>query len=1007
MRPASPVRVCLRVVLGAMLGAGGSAAQAGARPAGQAGAADRVVVLVHSPAGMAARQDGTGLTLNAPQMVDGGIVAIRTGAWVRAVQAGPGTVRLALAPGAHPRLHRMADRIVVDVDGTSAALRPGEFRPTVLDVGENGGSRPASAPGPRASVAEKVVGAGAALPMLPPAAAHASGVAGFQVSGPAAPVRTAVAPAAQEAAARPAAGRVAPATAPSRPAPAAGTVPPATPAIAEASGVAAVTADGGGAPTVSVSLLADDGKQGGPSVLLPAGRLTGAAAFSRGGELHVVLDSPVLLDLSQLKDDPVFGGAAERLLPDASELRLRLPPGTSPRLVRRDNGWQLVLAAGPGTLGVVGAQAHDGVLLLTAGAPGRVVAVEDEATGGRLLVGTQRVAGQRLAAGHRAAEWALLPSWQGVVVQPLADRVVLLGQPAGFELRAAALPALSVQWPNGPAALRPDGTTMTRRFDFSPATPQVLHHRLAEALRDAATTPLAARAAPRLRVAEAMLASGLDAEAAAVLQVAAADDPAVAHDPTWQGLGALAAWLSARVGGAASPATGFDLASLGDSDEATLWRALWTRGDVAEAAASAALRWRLLLDYPTPLRARALPAVAELLGQGGQDAALGELLATPEGAGLDLPRAAVLQRQGKTDESLRILDRVAAGTDRLARSQALELAVEQRLATHRLGPKDAADLLERQLYAWRGDARELRLRMRAAALQAQAGAWRKALALLRDTGRQFAGAEPTVHAAEVSVVSDLLQGGRAARLGALDLVALADEAAPLLGAEGAEAALAPLLADRLLALDLPGRAEPILRRLLDRAGDGPGKPKLGLMLAGLLADNGDAAGALGVLDGSFSSTADSELEARRAVLRARLLAQAGRTEEALAGLAPLTDKPAIELQAAIREGVHDFHGAAQALQVLTASAAFQALTTADRQAVVLRAARDASEAEDGAALQALRSAHAGLFAGSRDAGLFDVLTAAPVQRVADLPRAGRELASLRALPAALRIAARP
>ncbi len=711
-------------------------------------------------------------------------------------------------------------------------------------------------------------------------------------------------------------------------------------------------------------------------------------------------NSPAPLDLSQLKDDPTFGGATERLLSDGSEFRLHTKPGVVPRLVRRETGWQLTLAAAQQSLGMITGKAKGGVLTLSAANPGQVVAVEDEATGGRLLVGTQRTGGQRVAAPHRAAEWALSPSWQGVVIQPMSDRVKLVGKETGFELLAADLPPLALVWPDSLAAVGADGRAMTRRFDFPGVPAATLHARLAAALRDAATTPLAGRAAPRLRVAEAMLACGMDAEAASVLRVAATDNPAILHDPTWNGLNAIAGWLSAQAGGATPTPPGFDVASLGDSDEAVLWRGLWSTDQTAAAAAVGA-RWRLLLAYPEELRRKVMPAVAALLARGGQNDALADLLATSPDASLDLSRVALLQHRGKQEEALRLLDHVAAGTDRLARAQAAEQAVEQRLADGKLTNQAAADLLDRQIYAWRGGERELHIRFRAAALHAESGAWRPALSLLRETATVFPNSQDAVHAAEVSVISTQLHADKAAKLGALDLVALADAASQVLGPAAAEAALSPLLADKLLALDLPDRAEPIVRRLLEQAHGGPAEPALGLRLASLLADKGDDAGALAVLGRSATATPDADLAEQRALLRAKLLARAGQTADALAALATFDDLPAVQAQASLREGLHDWSGAEQALRRLAdAPGAVEA-----RRTLALQAARDASEAGDMAGLRAIRASYGKLFTGSASAGLFGVLTAEPVGQISDLPRAARELTAIRALPASLTVTA--
>ncbi len=974
------------------------------------GAADRVVLWMPRGAVFAARPDGGDLVLDLPEaahlVMASRVNASRADAsredasqedgaqadggqrLARGITAVAGLARLHLAPGATPVVHQLADRVVIDVTGPAAPAALAAVRP---EVAEHDLAAPTALPRierPSLVMGQVQVSLPPPLPAAPNVAAPRDVVAPPGVVAPP--------PVPRPAASGPALRAPPPGAAAS----------PQEPGIgAESPDVLAAQLSPAAGSAISVSLLPPDPARDGPSILLPMNRMAAAAAFVRGGELRVVLDLPRLLDLSQLKDDPLFGGASETLLPDGTELRLRPPPGTFPQLTRHDAGWVLTLSPTALACRPIGGHAQNGMLRLAAAVPGHVVSVEDALTGLHLLVGTQRASGQCMPAGHQSSEWALLPTLQGVLVQPVTDRLMLHDIDTGFELRAGAPPALSLVWPEGPSALDAAGNALTRRFDFPALPVPVLQQRLAEALRDAALAPHAERAVPRLHVAQAMLALGLDAEAASVLQAAAADDPSLLRNPDMEGLSAIAAFLFAQAGGAAPPQPAFDTAQLGGSDEAGFWRALWSSGaaDAAAPAASLANRWRLLLDYPEPLRNCVLAAVADVLGRGGQDAALAQLLAAFDGPALGLANARLLRRQGKAAESLALLDRLSTGRDRLARARALEEAVEQRLADHEITPKEAADKLDHQLYAWRGGERELRLRLRVAELRAQAGAWRAALSELRETDEQFPDAHDRIHATEISLVSGLLKGNRAATLSALDLVALADDASTLLGADDADAALAPLLADRLLALDLPARAEPILRRLLDRAGDGPAKAGLGMRLAGLIADRGDGAGALAVLDAS-EPAGETASPIDRTVLRARLLAELGRPRAALERLAGVQAPQAAELAATIQEGGKDWAGAEKALSDFIRTGAFAGLPAPAQHEVVLRAVRDAAEAGDMAGLRQLRDTFGNAFKSGSQAELFAVLTADPVREVADLRRSARELGAIRTLPAALSVA---
>jgi hypothetical protein len=192
-----------------------------------------------------------------------------------------------------------------------------------------------------------------------------------------------------------------------------------------------------------------------------------------------------------------------------------------------------------------------------------------------------------------------------------------------------------------------------------------------------------------------------------------------------------------------------------------------------------------------------------------------------------------------------------------------------------------------------------------------------------------------------------------------------------------------------------------LRRLFDHAASPVQKAELGVRLAGLVADRGDAKEALAVLDASDDSGLAIALVAQRGVLRARILAASGRATEALGILSGVHGDLAIELQAKILEDRHDWAAAAKLLETLMDAPDFAARPEQAKRELILRLANDESEAGDMAALRRLRGAQAARFATGPGAELFAVLTQEPIQALDDLPRAGRELQAVRALPASL------
>ncbi len=917
---------------------------------------DRLVFTLPKGAALSSMQGGSALKL---RLTGAGEVAAQAGAGQRMLgfDAADGDITIHMAPHTHPHVWQKNSRVVVDVDDdqvpspdapASLPLRVLALRPRKLQVARGADLPPAP---PR---------------LAPPMPVFAENLA-TAADEPTEPPPRPTAP-------RPDAGAL----------PAGGAIDVGPVAQAQSRAV--------------VTLLPQDENSPGPAILVPFGTDTGAAAFGRGGEGHVVFDTAQAADLGQLKDDPVFGAVTERVLPDGMDLRMKLPAGGKLWVTRRHDGWMVeVVHALPDTASIA-THAEHGVLSLAAAAPGQVVVLDDEATGGTLLVGAQRAAGQSMPVGHQSAEFALLPSWQGVVVAPATDRISLAPLKDGFRLMASSGPHLSLLWAEGA------GRVMTRHFDFPDLPETVLRNRLLLAARDAALTPHLARFPARLRLAQAMLAEGQDVEARAVLQAATSDDPAHAGDADAAGLAAIASWLVARAGGAyPPPPDGFNPSELGDSDEAQFWQALLNGGqkELAAPAAILAVTWPMLQHYPAALRRRIAPAVGEIISHGGQDKALAAFLAAFPDPSLDLARAELLQRQGKVGDALALLDAVGKRPDRLMRASAERAAVELRLATGKMDVAAAEAALGRQLYAWRGGPGDLALRLQVAALRAQIGHWRQALALLRETDGLFPDAHARIRAAETQLVSELLREDRAAKLSALDLVALAEEAGPLLSAADADVTLAPVLVDKLLALDLPARAERILRHLYDNAAAPVQKAELGVRLAGLLADRGDAKAALGILDASDDSALESKLVTQRGLLRARLLALSGRQSDALGILSGMQGDAAILLQAHILEDRRDWAEAGRLLESQIDTPSFAGKSDQVQRDMILRLANDESEAGDMTALRRLRSTQGARFASGPGAELFAVLTQEPVLAVDDLPRSARELQAVRALPASL------
>ena len=482
--------------------------------------------------------------------------------------------------------------------------------------------------------------------------------------------------------------------------------------------------------------------------------------------------------------------------------------------------------------------------------------------------------------------------------------------------------------------------------------------------------------------------------------MAVTEDPRAANDPDIGGLAAIAALLSFRP----QEADALDAPALSGSDEVTLWRAahmaVVDQGSPAAAQGFSATI-PLVLAYPAALRNRLLPLAAETMVAGGAGKAADTLLASlPDEPLLAFARAARLEQKGDTGAALTLYDALATGRDRLGSVRATTRATLLRLASGAIGPAEAAETLEHSFAGWRGDARERDLRLKTAGIAAQAGKWREAFSILKETADLFPDDASLIGTQMTALLGDLLHGPGAAAIKPLDLVTIAEENAGAIAKSDASG-MALLLADKLTALDLPQRAGPVISQMAAALPPGSVRAGLGARLATLRLAEGDGVGAANALASTDAPDLSTDLQAERGLADARIHALSHDVAGAAAILARLGTPAADMLRADILGNSGDWHGAASALE----DAASRTLPVsgplgAEQQDLVLRLASARSRAGDEGALHSLGMQQDGRMSGAR-ADMFRLLTSAPVGAVADLPRAGSDVALARALPSSL------
>ena len=739
----------------------------------------------------------------------------------------------------------------------------------------------------------------------------------------------------------------------------------------------------------------------GVAFTVPLGSKAGAAAFRRGGTVYVVFDERRPIDLAALRGNPVFGTANVRELQAGTLLELHPPPDTVVALSLTQTGWKISVQPSTKPPRAIPYAPKDGHLDLPADAPGSVVSMADPSSGATLLVGTLRRPGQAVATGRRTAEFGLFPAIVGIVLEPLADNVALRTVPTGF---------LVTGGPNGLAITPPTPTTeaavaavhLTRRFKLPAQSPEALTRALSRGIGEAAAALPRARGPKRRAIATTMLSLGMGAEAEALLLVAAEQDPKEAASPDTIGLTAIGALLAGRI----SDAGGIDDRRLTGTDEIALWRAI-RQASVDEGSSAAAAVFAatgpLALQYPSGIRDRILPLVAETMVLGGEAAAAKRLLGyAGRSPGLDFARALMKQADGDAPGALAALDALAASRDQRDRARAATRAVELRLASGQIDTAQAADALDKLQFAWRGDRREVALRERIADLRQRAGAWRPALAELRALQAEFPDRAQAVQTHLVGMFMTLLYSEATDALPPLDLVALVDENADLVKLLPANEELQARLADRLMALDLPSRAAPLLEKLASGATTPLGRATFGARLAEMRTAEGDFAGALAALAASAAPALDADMVEKRGILTAVAKGRLGDPTGAIEALSGLTGLRVDTARASVYEQAGDWAAAEEALMSAVGFAipATGELTDIQRQ-LVLRLATAAERSGDRNGLAALRATLDSRLGTGPIADTIRLLTAAPMNGAGDLPRLEREMGLAKAIPGAL------
>ena len=270
--------------------------------------------------------------------------------------------------------------------------------------------------------------------------------------------------------------------------------------------------------------------------------------------------------------------------------------------------------------------------------------------------------------------------------------------------------------------------------------------------------------------------------------------------------------------------------------------------------------------------------------------------------------------------------------------------------------------------------------------------------MLQGAKTDFPAAAPDIDQRLKAAIAGLPRDVSVNALPPAGLVKLLEENAGLL-ADGPDGEpMRARLAEQLMALDLPKRADAVLTKLMRAASPGPARAGFGATLASLRLREGDPNGAVVALSESSSADMPEPVRERRAVITAQVDAKRGDVRGAIETLAGAKDAEADSARAAILEQAKDWPAARDALKALAdRTIPPEGKLVEAQQRLLLRLATAAAHAGDDAALTSLRETMQPRFGAGASADMFRLLTAAPVRGVADLGRARAEMGLARSI----------
>jgi len=706
----------------------------------------------------------------------------------------------------------------------------------------------------------------------------------------------------------------------------------------------------------------------------------GAAVFRRGDAVWVIFDAAAKLDLSaaprgfrQATGFQAVQGA------DYSAVRIASPKDIAVSARAEGALWIISLAPNSGQAPdeiKVTRDRSSGTPALSATVAGatKVVWLDDPVVGDRLGAVTALAPDKGLPGQHTFVDLTLLPSAQGLAIEPAEDDLVVstdgdlvsIGRPKGLALSEASAKPLNVD--QGPLIPQPTSRPGLIDFDNWSKTGEGGFNARYDALQaaSAAETTGAKDEAitARMGMARFLIGSELSFEGIGVLNLIAKSHQNMLGDAEFRGLRGAAKVMAGRYKEASA-----DLSSpaVADDPASSLWRGYIAAklGQWTEARSQFAQGAPALYQTSDKWRSRFARADAEASLQLAQYPAAEASIDTALQANVDpveqletrLVQAELFAAEGQKDRALHVFAALENVRQEWIAAPATLHATELRMAESQITPSQAADVYDGLRYRWRGDATELDTIRALGQIYLSLGRYREALEALRSAGQRL----PDLPEA-VQLQADLNNAFRALFLegqadGLQPIQALAlfydfKELTPI-GADGD--LMVRRLARRLVDVDLLSQASELLKYQADNRLDGVPRAEVSTDLAMIDLMDRRPENALEAINASRTTLLPNALNAQRRVIESRAWLQLGQYDHALEIIQTDKGGDSDAIRGEISWKKHDWSGAGSLFEKMLGDRWKTNTPLAqDEEAKLLRAAIAFSLAGDDGGLTRLR-----------------------------------------------------